>query len=138
MKRDYYEVLGVSKDVTEQELKKAYRTLALKYHPDKNPEDPSAAEEKFKEITEAYSILADADKRTRYDRFGHDGVRIGNGFGGFDSSIFSDFSDILSDFFGFGISSVQELVEELNTEGLIYDMILKLTSWKLPKVSRQG
>lgn len=102
MKRDYYEVLGVSKDVTEQELKKAYRSLALKYHPDKNPEDPSAAEEKFKEITEAYSILADVDKRARYDRFGHDGVRIGNGFGGFDSSIFSDFSDILSDFFGFG------------------------------------
>ncbi|MBN2134962.1 MAG: molecular chaperone DnaJ [Acidobacteria bacterium] len=102
MKRDYYEVLGVSRDVTDQELKKAYRALALKYHPDKNPDNQSEAEEKFKEITEAYSVLIDAEKRSRYDRFGHDGLRMGNGMGGYDASIFTDFSDILSDFFGFG------------------------------------
>ncbi len=95
-------MLGVSKDVSSQELKKAYRALALKYHPDKNPDNAAESEEKFKEVTEAYSVLADPDKRARYDRFGHDGVRMGNGFGGFDSSVFTDFSDILNDFFGFG------------------------------------
>lgn len=94
-KRDYYEVLGVSKDAAEGEIKKAYRKLALKYHPDKNPGD-TEAEERFKEAAEAYSVLSDSEKRQSYDRFGHQG---GGGFGGFDPSTFTDFSDILGDFF---------------------------------------
>jgi len=100
-KRDYYEILGVSRNASEQELKSAYRKLALKYHPDRNPGDPGA-EERFKEAAEAYSVLADADKRARYDRFGHAGVGgAAGGPAGFDPSIFADFSDIFGDF-GFG------------------------------------
>lgn len=102
-KRDYYEVLGVSRDAGEQELKSAYRKLALQYHPDKNPGDPQSAEEKFKEISEAYGVLADGQKRAAYDRFGHAGVGNSSGYGpDFNASIFSDFSDIFGDFFGFG------------------------------------
>lgn len=71
-KRDYYEVLGISRNASESEIKSAYRKLALKYHPDKNPDDPSA-EEKFKEAAEAYEVLSNADKKAQYDRFGHDG-----------------------------------------------------------------
>lgn len=104
-KRDYYEVLGVSRTADSNEIKKAYRKLALKYHPDKNPGD-AEAEEKFKEAAEAYSVLADPQKRTRYDQFGHAGMsgmgQQGGGFGGFSSDIFADFEDILGDFFGFG------------------------------------
>ena len=73
-KRDYYEVLGVSKSAASSEIKKAYRKLALKYHPDKNPDD-SAAEEKFKEAAEAYEVLSDDNKRERYNRFGHAGMK---------------------------------------------------------------
>ena len=102
-KRDFYEVLGVGRDATEQQIKSAYRKLALQYHPDRNPGDKSA-EERFKEGAEAYAILADADKRSRYDRFGHAGVSGQTG-AGFDPTIFADFSDIfggLGDMFGFG------------------------------------
>ncbi len=99
-KRDYYEILGVDRSVDEQGLKSAYRRLALKYHPDRNPGDKQA-EEKFKEAAEAYSVLSDPEKRRTYDRFGHQGLQ-GVATGGFDPSIFSDFSDILGDFFGFG------------------------------------
>ena len=101
-RRDYYEVLEVSREVAAPELKSAYRRLALKYHPDRNPNDPEAAE-KFKEASEAYAILSDPEKRQRYDRFGHGGVGAGagGGFGGFDPSVFSDFSDLLGDLFGF-------------------------------------
>jgi len=100
-KRDYYEVLGVSRNASEQELKSAYRKLALKYHPDRNPGDHEA-EERFKEAAEAYAVLADGDKRARYDRFGHAGVGGAAGGGaGFDPSIFNDFSDIFGGF-GFG------------------------------------
>ena len=98
--RDYYEVLGVPRNASEQEIKSAYRKLALKYHPDRNPGDKQA-EERFKEAAEAYGVLGDADKRRRYDAYGHAGVS-GQGGAGFDPTIFADFSDILGDFFGFG------------------------------------
>lgn len=98
-KKDYYEVLGVSRDASVDEIKKAYRRLALKYHPDKNPGD-TQAEESFKEAAEAYAILSDTDKRARYDRFGHQAM--GGGAAGFDPSQFTDFADILGDLFGFG------------------------------------
>jgi molecular chaperone DnaJ len=97
-KKDYYEVLGVNRNVSKDELKKAYRKLALKYHPDRNPDDKSA-EEKFKEAAEAYEVLNDDDKRAKYDRFGHDGLR-GGGQAGFTdiNDIFSHFSDIFGGF----------------------------------------
>ena len=102
IKLDYYEVLGISRSANGDEIKRAYRQLALKYHPDRNPGDKEA-ENKFKEAAEAYSILTDAEKRKIYDHYGHDGLeRQGfNGFSGFDD-IFSTFGDIFGDFFGFG------------------------------------
>lgn len=102
-KRDYYEVLGVSKSASADEIKKAYRSLAKKYHPDLHPEDKAAAEEKFKEISEAYEVLSDPDKRSRYDQYGFAGVNGDFGAGGFDMSDFthgSDLNDILSEIFG--------------------------------------
>src|SRR6186997_1628328 len=110
-KRDYYEVLGVSKGAPVDEIKKAYRKVAMQYHPDRNPGDKTA-EEKFKEAAEAYEILSDADKKAQYDRYGHAGV-TGNGRGGYHpgnmnmEDIFSQFGDIFGDdlfgsFFGGG------------------------------------
>jgi molecular chaperone DnaJ len=99
-KRDYYEVLGVTRTATDVEIKSAYRKLAMQYHPDRNPNNPDA-EEKFKECSEAYAVLADQEKRARYDRFGHAGVAAA-GAAGFDPTVFQDFSDIFGDFFGFG------------------------------------
>lgn len=98
-KRDYYEVLGVSRDATPQEIKSLYRKLAIKHHPDRNQGD-AEAEKRFKEAAEAYAVLSDSEKRARYDRFGHDADVAG--FGGFDPSIFGDFSDILGSLFGVG------------------------------------
>ena len=92
---DFYEVLGLPRNAGESDIKSAYRKLALKYHPDRNPGD-KAAEEKFKEAAQAYSVLADPEKRARYDRFGHAGVAgAAGGAGGFNPDIFGDFSDIL-------------------------------------------
>ncbi|HHY04995.1 MAG TPA: molecular chaperone DnaJ [Thermoanaerobacterales bacterium] len=113
-KKDYYEVLGVDKNATEQEIKKAYRRLARKYHPDVNKDDENATE-KFKEINEAYEVLKDPDKRAQYDQFGHAGMEQGgfdpSGFGGFGN--FGDFGtdifdDIFENFFGGGFSRAQK------------------------------
>jgi len=102
-KRDYYEVLGVSREATKEEIKKAYRKQALKYHPDKNPGDKKA-EENFKEAAAAYEVLSNEEKKARYDRYGHEGVGSpGNGFGGAGMTmedIFSSFGDIFGDAFG--------------------------------------
>ena len=107
-KRDYYEVLGVEKNASAEEIKKAYRKSAMKYHPDRNPGDKEA-EEKFKELGEAYEVLSDSEKRSRYDQFGFAGVDpnygggaggFGGGFGGFGG--FGDFGDIFGEFFGGG------------------------------------
>ena len=98
-KRDYYDVLGVNKSASPEELKSAYRKLALKYHPDKNTED-KGAEDKFKEASEAYGVLSDKSKKENYDNFGHAAFENGGGQGGFDGFSGADFSDIFEDFFG--------------------------------------
>lgn len=100
-KKDYYEILSVAREAGDQEIKGAYRELAKRYHPDRNPDDPGA-EEKFKEASEAYSVLSDAQKRAAYDRFGHAGVQGVGGPAGYNPEAFADFGDILGDFFGFG------------------------------------
>src|SRR5210317_1658892 len=103
-KRDYYEVLGVSKSASADEIKKAYRRLAMKHHPDRNKEDSGASEKRFKEAKEAYEVLKDAEKRAAYDQFGHDGLRGGaGGRGGFGADGFGDiFGDVFGDIFGGG------------------------------------
>jgi molecular chaperone DnaJ len=102
-KRDYYEVLGVGREADAEAIKKAYRKLALKHHPDRNPDD-KAAEEQFKEASEAYQVLSDPEQRARYDRYGHAAFDPSSGFGGFEfTSNFEDlFGDIFGDFFGGG------------------------------------
>ena len=97
-KRDYYEVLGVKKDASADDLKKAFRKLAMQLHPDRNPGDKEA-EDKFKAAAEAYSVLSDAQKRATYDRYGHQGLSGGGAPNGFDPNAFTDFSDILGDLF---------------------------------------
>ena len=110
-KRDYYEVLGLKKGASEDEIKKAFRKMAMKYHPDKNPGDKSA-EERFKEINEAYSVLADPDKKSKYDRFGHAGVDPNAGFGGggFSGGFggFDDIFDMFGGMFGGGFGGQQQ------------------------------
>lgn len=104
MKRDYYEVLGVSRDAGPEDLKRAYRRLAVKYHPDKNPDDRKAAEDRFKELNEAYQVLSDPERRAQYDRFGHAAFeQEGVGFG-FPSGFEDIIGDLFGDFFGTGRS----------------------------------
>lgn len=107
-KRDYYEVLNVSQSASDDELKKAYRRLAMQYHPDRNPGDKEA-EEEFKAVSEAYEILADSQRREIYDRYGHEGLeqRGGNGFGGFNGAFTDLFGDVFADIFGAGRGSSQ-------------------------------
>lgn len=125
-KRDYYEVLGVARDASEAEIKKAYRQLAKKYHPDLNPDNKEESEAKFKEVTEAYEILSDAEKRARYDRFGHSGVdpqsggAYGQDFGGF-GDIFDDIFDI----FGGGFSRGRRRQGPVRGADLRYDLNLE-------------
>lgn len=98
-KRDYYEVLGVGREAGESDIKAAYRKLARQFHPDHHPDDPTA-EDKFKEASEAYSVLSDPQKRAAFDRYGHAGLQGATGQSGFNPEAFADFSDILGDFFG--------------------------------------
>ncbi|HEX9345226.1 MAG TPA: molecular chaperone DnaJ [Candidatus Acidoferrum sp.] len=99
--RDYYEVLGVSRTAAVEEIKSAYRKAALKWHPDRSPENKTEAEVKFRECTEAYSVLSDTQKRQVYDTYGHAGLSGAGGGQGFDNTVFQDFHDIFGDFFGF-------------------------------------
>src|ERR1700739_886988 len=99
--RDYYEVLGVSRTATLEDIKTSYRKCALKYHPDRNPENKAEAEVKFRESTEAYSVLSDPQKRQVYDTYGHAGLSGSGGGVDFSGTIFQDFHDIFGDFFGF-------------------------------------
>ena len=119
-KRDYYEVLGVAKNASEADIKKAYRRRAMKYHPDKTKGD-KAAEEKFKEANEANEVLSNAQKRAAYDQFGHAGVdpqRGGGGAGGFHQGNFTDaFGDIFGDLFGGGRGRGQQSAQEQQTRG---------------------
>ena len=131
-KRDYYDVLGVNKSASPEELKSAYRKLAVKYHPDKNPGD-KGAEEKFKEASEAYGILSDKSKKENYDNFGHAAFENGGGgqggFGGFGGFSGADFSDIFEDFFGdFGGGRRSSRGRSSNNRGsdLRYDLSITL------------
>jgi molecular chaperone DnaJ len=127
-KRDYYEVLGVSRNATPEEIKSAYRKAALKYHPDRNPENKHEAEEKFREATEAYSVLSDSQKRQAYDMYGHAGVSGAGAGAGFDASIFEQFNDIFGDFFGFedlfGTRTGRRRARAHRGSDLRYDMTL--------------
>ena len=139
-KRDYYEILGVSKSATADEIKKSYRKVAMQYHPDRNPGD-KPAEEKFKEAAEAYEVLSDSDKRAQYDRFGHKGVS-GNGRGGGSASnmedIFSQFGDIFGDdvfgsFFGGGNQRSRGGQRSRGVRGSNLRVKLKLTYEEIAK-----
>jgi len=100
-KRDYYEILDVPRDASADQVKSAYRKAAMQWHPDRNPEKKHEAEERFREATEAYSVLSDPEKRALYDRYGHAAVSRGGAQSGFNPSIFEEFQDIFGDFFGF-------------------------------------
>ncbi len=143
-KRDYYEILGVSKNATDAELKKAYRRLAMKYHPDRNP-DSTAAEEKFKEAKEAHDVLSDQQKRAAYDQFGHAGVDVGmGGGGGAGAAGFGDiFDSVFGDIFGGGRSGRERVYRgadlrydlELNLEDAVAGTTIKI---RVPKLVQCG
>ncbi len=147
MAKDYYEILGVHKNATDSEIKKAYRILAMKYHPDKNPDNKEAAE-KFREATEAYEVLSDTDKRSQYDRYGR--VLDDNNMGGFSGAGSTIFDDLLGDVFGefFGSSRSQsrakrpsrgssiELVRDISFEESIFGVEVELDLKKTDNCSR--
>ena len=122
IKRDYYEVLGVSRGATAEDLKRAFRKLAMQFHPDRNPDNPTAAE-RFKECSEAYEVLSDPDKRRSYDMFGHAGVTAGagSGFGGFEGF---GFGDIFDTFFGGGAAGSRTRRQSTRGEDLRYDLTI--------------
>lgn len=126
-KRDYYEVLGVTRGASKDDIKAAYRKLAMKHHPDLNKDDPKVAEEKFKEVSEAYEVLADDDKRAKYDQFGHEGVQSTFRTGGFDWSDFTHFNDISDIFGGF---------EGFGFGGSIFDQFFGRTARRGPQEGR--
>ena len=123
--KDLYDIIGVSKSANQDEIKKAYRKIAMKYHPDKNPDD-TEAERKFKESAEAYSVLSDAQKRRQYDQFGHAGIDSSQFSGGFSGS--QGFNDIFGDVFGdiFGGSSRQSMCQVFRGADLRYDLSITL------------
>ncbi len=137
-KRDYYEILGVSKSASADEIKKAYRKVAMQHHPDRNEGD-KAAEEKFKEAAEAYEVLSNEDKRARYDRFGHQGVGGAGGFGGGGGAgmnmddIFSNFGDVFGDFFGGGSTRSRGGAREQGVRGSNLRIKVKLTLEEIAK-----
>ena len=138
-KKDYYETLDVARNATDDEIKKAYRKLAMKYHPDRNQDNPSA-EEKFKEVKEAYEMLSDPDKRAAYDQYGHAGVDpnmgaggFGGGFGG--GSPFGDFGDIFGDIFG-GMGGRQRGPQVYRGSDLRYTMEISLEDAANGKVTQ--
>jgi molecular chaperone DnaJ len=124
--RDYYEILDIGRDASDEEIKKSYRKLAMKFHPDKNPGD-KGAEEKFKEASEAYEVLRDKEKRQIYDQYGHEGLK-GTGFNGFHgfNDIFTSFGDIFEDFFGFSGGGRSGRSRARKGKDLRYDMELTL------------
>ena len=123
-KRDYYEILGIDRNSDDSQIKAAYRKLAMKYHPDRNP-DNREAEEKFKEAAEAYEVLRDQEKRAIYNQYGHQGLEGSgfSGFGGFDD-IFSSFGDIFEDFFGFSSGNRSQSNRARRGADLRYDLSL--------------
>ncbi|GIT72543.1 MAG: hypothetical protein Ct9H300mP28_23570 [Pseudomonadota bacterium] len=123
-KRDYYEVLGVSRNASEDELKKAYRKVAMKHHPDRNPGDKKA-EEKFKEASEAFEVLGDREKRARYDQFGHAAEGLGSGMGGFGGAGAGGFGMFL-EIFSVNSSGVLVLVRPVVVKGVL----ISSTIWK--------
>ena len=124
MKNDYYKILKVDRNASSEEIKKAYRKKALKYHPDRNPGDKEA-EERFKEAAEAYEVLSDPEKRDIYNRFGHEGLR-GTGFQGFSGfdDIFSSFGDIFEDVFGFRTGRTRSRTAARQGADLRYDLTM--------------
>ena len=128
-KRDYYEVLGVSRNASSDELKKAYRKVAMKHHPDRNSGDKNS-EEKFKEASEAFEVLGDKEKRSRYDQFGHAAEGMGSGMGGFGAaggSGFGDvFGDIFSEFFSGSPGTQQVAVSVVQIYSIIWKFLLKM------------
>src|ERR1700688_1506624 len=142
--KDFYEVLNVKREATIEEIKESYRQNALKWHPDRNPVNKEEAEIKFRECTEAYSVLSDPQKRQIYDTYGHEGLRGSNVGTDFNSSVFQDFHDIFGDFFGFAAlfyGGRRESCRNQRGADLGYDMTLTFeeaasevnTKVKLPK-----